>query len=276
MTLFEGRSLRGGNIASNPGKEKIVLADHSKVPRSKIPMKTSTRSDNGAMGQAVRLADVLYEFVTHRLPDFKLVHNKRTGKSEKVFIPVSRKRMIGDFKAMIDSGEYSAGLIELVLDWYVTNPGTWEIRSVKTFWKNFSILLTQCSRNWNPFISEELLGVVQYLHNRFILDYEVLESVVGRSRFAVEQVLDAMVDAGLDRELSNLYSIFGTSGEWVFGHLLEVGDSKLEIECFVLTVDRVKKQIKSAMSKYGMSSEWVDRLEVSMERTAKRIREERK
>jgi hypothetical protein len=253
-----------------------VLADHPKVPESKNPKRTRAKPVDGVMEQAIRLADVLYEFVVHRLPDFKLVHNKRTGKSEKIFLPVSRKRMIGDFKAMIDSGEYSAELIALVLDWYTSNPSTWSIRSVKGFWKNFPILLAKCRRELNPYTSEELSGVVRYLHNRFVIDYEVLESVVGRSRFAIEQVLDAMASFGLDRELSYLRNVFGTSKEWVEGHLAESADSKLAIECFVLTVDRVKRQVKSALARSGRDSEWVDSLEVSMERTVKRIRDERK
>jgi len=222
-----------------------------------------------------RLAGILYEFVTHQLPNCKMTHNKRTGKKEKVFIPVSRKRMVADFEAMLDSGEFSAGLIELVLKWYVANPGTWEIRSVTSFWRNFSILTRRCICNWNPYTEKEVSRVVQYLYNRFDINYEVLESVVGRSLFAVEQFIDAVVDAGLNRELLYLRNVFGSAHEWVEGHLAETGDSKLAIERFVLTVDRVRDQVKQALSLHGRSSAWVSSLEISMERTAKRIREER-
>ena len=275
MALFEGRSGRGGYSIVKPGKGKAVLPTDVQTGKSNKPKKTRAKADNGETSQAVRLAGILYEFVTQQLPGFKLTLNKRTGKCEKVPYPVSRKRMIADFETMLDSGEFSAGLIEMVLDWYTTNPGTWEIRSVTSFWRNFSILLARCSRNWNPYIEKEVFGVVQYLYNRFDIDYEVLESVVGRSLFAVEQVLDAVADAGLDRELSYLHSIFGNAKEWVEGHLAESGNSKLGIECFVLTVERVKKQVKLALSGHGRSSGWVNPLEVSMERTAKRIREER-
>jgi len=113
------------------------------------------------------------------------------------------------------------------------------------------------------------------LYNRFDIDYEVLESVVGRSLFAVAQFIDAVADAGLDRELLYLRNVFGNSKEWVEGHLAETGNSKLGIECFVLTVDRVRDQVKQALSLHGRSSAWVNSLEVSMERTAKRIQEER-
>ena len=59
------------------------------------------------------------------------------------------------------------------------------------------------------------------------------------------------------------------------GFLTRVVELGLGIECFVLTVERVKKQVKLALAGHGRSSEWVDFLEVSMERTAKRIQEER-
>ena len=58
------------------------------------------------------------------------------------------------------------------------------------------------------------------------------------------------------------------------GHLAETGDSKSKIEYFVLTVERVEDQVKQALSLHGRSSAWVNSLEISMERTAKRIREE--
>jgi len=275
MALFEGRSGRGGYSTVKPATGKTVLPTDGRAGKSNKSKKTRAKADNGEMSQAVMLAGVLYEFVTHQLPNFKMTHNKRTGKKEKVFIPVSRKRMIADFEAMLDSGEFSAWLIELVLKWYVANPGTWEIRSVTSFWRNFSILLARCSRNWHPYNEKEVFGVVQYLYNRFDIDYEVLESVVGRSLFAVEQFIDAVVDAGLDRELSYLHSIFGNAKEWVEGHLAESGNSKLTIERFVLTVERVRDQVKQALSLHGRSSAWVISLEISMERTAKRIREER-
>jgi hypothetical protein len=275
MVLFEGRSSRGGYGTSKSATKKREMPTAPQAGKPKNPKKTKAKPDNSTMGQAEKFADMLYEFVIYRLPPFKLVHNKRTGKSEKVPIPVSRKRMIGDFKAMLESGEYNEETVALVLNCYISNPGTWEIRSVTSFWKNFSILLEKYSRTWHPYTDNSISSIVEYLHNRFILDYDTLESVVGRSLFALEQVLDAMADAGLEQELTYLRNVFGSAEEWVQGHLASVGDSKLDIEYLALTVVRIKKQIVSEMARYGKSADWVDRLEVSMERTAKRIREER-
>ena len=270
MVLFEGRSIRGGY---NTTAGKTVLPNNANADRYPTPKKTKAKSESGAVGQATSLADTLYEFVVHRLPSFKLSHNKRTGKSEKVPLPVSRKRMIRDFTAMIESDEYSVELIELVLNWYVAHPGTWQIRSVTSIWKHFPILLVKCQRGLNPYLSEELSGVVQYLHNRFVVDYDSIESVVGRSRFAVEQVMDAMESAGLERELSYLRNAFGSSLEWVQTHLATAIDSKFDVEHLALTVEKVKRQVRHVLAQYGLDTEWIDSLEVSLECTVKGIRE---
>jgi len=72
MALFEGRSGRGGYSTVKSVKEKMVLPTDVQTGKSNKTKKTRAKPDNGETSQAVRLADVLYEFVTHRLPDFKL------------------------------------------------------------------------------------------------------------------------------------------------------------------------------------------------------------
>ena len=269
MMFFENRNARGG----------YSVKPDSAVRRSPRPKKSAAKRNSVKNGRATKLADTFYEFVTDRLPNFKLVHNKATGRSEQVPLPVSRKRMVGDFQAMLDAGQYPADLIELTLDWYIHTPCNGYIRTVTGFWKCFPVLLKRCSRELNPYTSAELQRITLYLENRFVwgCDRDTLESIVGRSLFAVEQVLDAMAEAGLQRELRHVRSVVGSPADWVSGHLSDmVTYSKLDAECYVLTIKAVKRKIKGIMNRHGSASDWVDSLDISMVRTYHRILSERK
>jgi hypothetical protein len=269
--FFEGRTSHGGY--SVKGGTRSRSAKNTKKSKAKRNSVKKTECE-----KAIRLADMFYEFVTNRLPDFKLIHNKNTGKSEKVPLPTSKKRMQREFQAMLESGEYDVGEIQFVLEWFTQgHTHDWNIRTVTSFWKYFPILQKKCSQTLNPYTSEEVSHIVQYLHNRFILDcdYDELESIVGRSLFAIEQVMDAITESGRGRELSCIHNTIGLPSDWIRSFFTEMTNSKFNVAIYSLTVDRVKKQIRSIMSRYGLQSDWIDSLNISMVRTYNRIRKER-
>jgi hypothetical protein len=273
--FFEGRTSHGGHS----GKDG----------NSKTPKKTSTKRNSVKKvecEEAIRLADMFYEFVTNRLPNYKLVHNKSTGKSEKVPLPTSKKRMERDFRAMLEDGEYDAGEIEFVLEWYTQGrTHDWKFRTVSSFWNYFPMLRKKCSRTLNPYTTEELSKIMQYLNNRFVWseeEYEELESVVGRSLFAIEQVEDALIDAGKGRELSYVFNRIGSPSCWVRDYISDMVNSKAnskpnsKIKLYALRVDEIVKEVRCIMMRYGIQSDWINELDISMVRTYNRIREERK
>ena len=262
--FFEGRSSHGGYSV--------------KQEKRTSPKKSKARKDSGKKteyGNEKQLAETFYRFITNRLSNFKLVHNKTTGKSEKVPAPVSKKRLERDFQAMLQ--EHDADSIAMVLDW-LTHDRThkWEFRSVTSLWRNFPMLLERCARTLNPYTAEELAPVVDYLNNRFIWDdSDELESIVGRSLFAVEQVYDAVQKSGIDKELPLIYSIMGSPKDWVRIHLIGMSNSKSKTSVFVLTVDKVKSQLRGQLARLGIKTHWIHALDNSPASTYKRILDER-
>jgi hypothetical protein len=271
--FFEGRTSHGGYS---------VKSENTRNTKKTRPKRNSVKKVE--CEEAIRLADTFYEFVKNRLPNYKLVHNKSTGKSERVPLPTSKKRMEREFRAMLEDGEYDAGEIEFVLEWYTQGRShDWKFRTVSSFWNYFPMLRKKCRRTLNPYTTEELSKIMQYLNNRFIWkdeEYDELESVVGRSLFAIEQVVDALVDAGKGRELSYVFNLIGSPSDWVRDHISEMVNSKsksrYKIKLYALRVDGIIKEIRSIMIRYGIQTDWINELDISMVRTYNRIREERK
>ena len=259
MTFFEGRTSHGGYSVKND-----TASISSKTPKKTVLKQNSVKSD------AIRCADMFYEFVTKRLQNFKIT---KTG--ERILVPVSKKRIIREFTTMMQADENNTDIILLVMDWYTSTPHRWKFRTVTSFWKHFSILRDQCCKELNPYTSLETHEIVNDLWNRFIweCDYSELESIVGRSLFAIEQVLDAM--SLFPKELLYIQNIAGSPSDWVRYHLIDMATSNLGTGSFTLTTDKVKKQIRGIMNRYGRQSRWVDLLDLQVVRTYNRIRNKR-
>jgi len=229
-------------------------------------MGSSAHSVSDVPAAAIRLTDVFFGFVS-RLPHFKVVLNKKTKKSEKVPVPTpGKRRMLRDFTAMLESGEYSVRLIELVLGWYVVHWNGFDIRTVSGFWQRFPMLLEKFRREYHPYGDTELSSIVQGLWNRYLWECgsEELTDVIGRSMFACEMVLDAMEHAGLCREISVIRNVYGDTPEWVRGHFMEYPVAQ------ALTVARVIRLVGGVLGKYGCCAD-LEALDISVERTCQSV-----
>ena len=87
--------------------------------------------------------------------------------------------------------------------------------------------------------------------------------------------MDAIFEVGSKQEWIYIRNVIGSSDDWVRDHISEMANAPKSIKIYPLTVERVKKEIRIVLSRFGIRPDWMNELDISMVRTYNRIRDER-